>query len=124
GPAVQRRLYEVCPADTSIVTPLNPLAVEAEGRDEYTWRARLSVKVAHVARILLHAWGETDFNSKPLLFKWTTRLLRTLAMLGLSLADVRHFLSIQSPLYHALVEAVPDLMARAEFVELAHMRPS
>ncbi len=124
GTDVVRRTYFIRPADPTVVTPINPLFVDAEGLSPLQWRARLSVKVAHVARILLHAWGERDFNSKPLMFKWVTRFLRSVGALGLPLADVCHFFNTQSPLFGPLVNAIPDLMSRLELMELARLRPT
>jgi hypothetical protein len=123
GPSVARRLVEVVPGDTSVVTLFNPLSVEEAGLDPYTRGARITAKCGHAARILLHAWGETDFNGKPLLYKWTNRLLVTAAELGLPLAALRHVLAVGSPLYDALTRVAPDLLARLEFAELKQMRP-
>ena len=67
-------------SDTSVVTKLNPLHVERGGLDDYTWRARVVEKCGHTARILLHAWGEKDFNSKPLLYKWLLRFLDSITL--------------------------------------------
>lgn len=123
GQSVVSRLYEIAPGDTSVVTKFNPLAVERAGLDEFTWRARLTEKCGHAARILLHAWGETDFNSKPLLYKWVNRVLTAAALLGLPFAAVRHFLEVGSPVYQSLTRALPDFLTRLEFAELAGLRP-
>jgi hypothetical protein len=79
--------------------------------------------VGHVARILLYAWGERDFNSRPVLFKWLNRVLTTMATAGLTLADARHFFNVGSDVYRALTSTVPDVLARVEMNELAEMRP-
>jgi len=78
---------------------MNPLAVPTEGIDELTWRARVIKKTSHTARVLLHTWGERDFNGKPLLFKFTSWFLETLGLAGLTLPDVRHFFDPYSPVY-------------------------
>ena len=88
-----------------------------------TARAQIVSKVGHVSKILLYAWGERDFNSKPVLFKWTTRFLTMLALNGLTIADVRHFFDIGSPVYQALARSAPDPVSRLELEELADMRP-
>lgn len=124
GESVRRRVNYICPSDPRYAVPLNPLAVDGDQASDLERAARRRVKVAHVARIMLHAWGETDFDSKPVLYKWTHRLLNTVASLGMTLADVGLFLDIESPMYETLVEAVPDLMARHEMAELPEMRPT
>jgi len=123
GDSIRRRLYCITPSDTSVVNPINPAFIDADGVDDHTREARRSMKCSHVARIILYAWGERDFNAKPLLFKWLNRYVKLVSQLGLSLADIRHFLDVGSPIYHGLVRAVPDLMARIELEELADMRP-
>jgi len=124
GASVEGRIRYYCPADTSVVTPFNPVAVERDGLSEDEWESRLCQKVAKVSRILLHAWGETDFNSKPLLFKWTTRLIETVARIGLPLTGVQHFLDVSSDVYSAIIRQVGDPLAQAEFAELSDMRPA
>lgn len=120
--SIRRRLTWIEPGNTKQVTSINPLAVHAEGADEFTWKSKLINKCGHTSRILLSAFGEEDFDGKPRLQKWVTRLLVTLASAGLSLADAQLFLNVGSPVYRSLVQAVPDLMARHEFDELSTMR--
>jgi hypothetical protein len=117
------RCLVIRPSDLSRLVCLNPLAVPYVGGDLFSWRARVASKVSHVARILLYAWGERDFNSKPVLFKWLTRVLTTLAVSGLTLPDARHFFQIGGDIYEALAAAAPDILARTEMAELADMRP-
>lgn len=119
----QRRVVVFHPANTDVVAALNPLAAVDASDDIILQRAKLSAKVSHVSRIFLHAWGERDFNGKPVMFKWTTRFLTTLASAGLTIPDVRHFFDVGSPVYHALTRAAPDMIARLEFSELAELRP-
>ncbi|QDT40348.1 AAA-like domain protein [Gimesia alba] len=120
--SIRNRVVYIDPAETSRTTCINPLAVEST-RDPIQYRARLVSKIGHVCRILLSAWGEEDFDSRPRLFTWTMRILKTLAELGLPLADAKHFLDVGSDVYNALVQAVPDVMARHFFENLAAGRP-
>lgn len=119
----RQRCLVIRPCDLSRIIAINPLAVPHVESDWLRWRARVASKVSQVTRILLYAWGERDFNSKPLLFKWMTRSLTTLAVSGLTLPDARHFFDVGSDVYSALAEATPDLLARGEMMELADMRP-
>jgi hypothetical protein len=125
GPSVARRLVYVHPAgvgDPAGKLPtINPLFVPGVP-GTLRWSARLAVVVDIVGKILLAAWGEYDFNSKPILFKNVTRILTTLAYTGLSLADARLFLDLLSPAYRPLVRACPDLIARHEMDELPDLR--
>lgn len=109
--------------DTERLVGLNPLALDVAVTDPFRRRAMIASKVGHVAQILLHAWGERDFNSRPVLFKWTTRFLTMLANCGLTLPDVRHFFDVNSPVYEALTAAAPDLITRLELEQLADLRP-
>ncbi|WP_145222617.1 type IV secretory system conjugative DNA transfer family protein [Gimesia alba] len=120
--SIRNRVVYIDPADTRRTTCINPLAVEPTN-DPIQYRARLTNKIGHVSRILLAAWGEEDFNSRPRLFTWTMRILTTLAELGLPLADAKQFLDVGSDIYNALVQAVPDVMARHFFENLAAGRP-
>jgi hypothetical protein len=121
---VRRRVVVIRPSDIKHgIVGLNPLRVSREGITHLTWLARVSVKAFHTAMILLHAWGERDFNSKPVMAKWTKRFLTMLARAGLSLADVRHFFDVQSPIYQALIKIAPDFVSRLEMEQLAAMRP-
>ena len=120
--SIRRRLLYIDPADTSRTTCLNPLAVEPTS-DPIQYRARLTNKIGHVCRILLSAWGEGDFDSRPRLFTWTMRILTSLAELKRPFADAKHFLDVGSEIYHQLVQAVPDMMARHFFENLAEGRP-
>ena len=124
GPSVARRTLYIKPADTQTVVSINPLAMPEDDSDRLAWGARRSAKVEHVSKILLSAWGEDDFNSKPVLFKWVTRILDTLSFVGLSIADARLFLDTASPVYRSLLKAVPDLLAQHEMQELPGMRPA
>jgi hypothetical protein len=122
-----RRLRERCqvirPCDLSRLVSLNPLYVPRGRSSWLAWRARVASKVSHVARIMLYAWGERDFNSKPVLFKWLNRVLTTMATAGLTIPDGRHFFDVGSDVYQALANVVPDVLARMEMNELAEMRP-
>ena len=120
--SIRNRVVYVDAADTSRTTCINPLSVEPTN-DPIQYRARLTNKIGHVSRILLAAWGEEDFNSRPRLFTWTMRILTTLAELGLPLADAKQFLDVGSDIYNSLVQAVPDVMARHFFEHLAAGRP-
>jgi hypothetical protein len=121
--STQRRVVIVHPADTTRKLPgFNPLAVPAAGLDELTWRARVITKCSHTARILLHAWGERDFNGKPLLLKYTSWFLETLGLAGLTLPEVRHFFDPSSPVYGPLTQFAPDAIARLELGALAELR--
>ena len=71
--SIRNRVIYIDPADTSRTTCLNPLAVEPTD-DPILYKARLTNKIGHVSRILLAAWGEEDFNSRPRLFTWTMRI--------------------------------------------------
>lgn len=127
GPSVARRLVYIHPASVEDATQklptINPLFVPGVP-GTLRWKARLAVVVDIVGKILLAAWGETDFNSKPILFKNVTRILTTLAYTGLSLADAKLFLDLLSPAYRPLVQACPDLIARNEMDELPDLRVS
>jgi hypothetical protein len=121
---LQRRVVIVHAADTRRKLPgVNPLAVPADQIDELTWRARVIKKSAHTARILLHAWGERDFNGKPLLFKFTSWFLETLGLARLTLPEVRHFFDPSSRVYNCLTRLAPDPIARLELSELGDLRP-
>lgn len=109
--------------DTARLAGLNPLALDSVVSDPFRRRAMIASKVGHVAQILLHAFGERDFNSRPLLYKWTTRFLTMLANCGLTLPDVRHFFDVTSPVYEALTAAAPDFISRLEMEQLAALRP-
>ncbi len=123
GESVARRVIEIAPGDTSIITRMNPLHVDPTGLDAFTWRARITEKCGHMARIFLHAFGERDFNSKPVLYKWLNAILLNAALLKLSIRDMKHFLAVGSPIYKALTRQVPDSLHRIEFAELEQMRP-
>jgi hypothetical protein len=64
------------------------LAVRGGPRvDSYSLANRVECKVLQTAHLLLATFGETDFDEKPRLYRWTTLVLRTLATFGLSVAD-------------------------------------
>lgn len=125
GPTLARRVVYIHPAGIEQLTQklptINPLHVPGEP-GSLRWNARLTVVVDVVAKILLSAFGETDFNSKPVLFKNTYRILSTLAYAGLSLADARLLLDLNSPIYKPLVRACPDLLMREQMDELPELR--
>jgi hypothetical protein len=123
-PRLQRRFLVIRPTDLRQLVTVNPLAVPQEGLSDLEWQARIIGKVGHTSHILLSAWGETDFNSRPRMYTWITRILKTLAACGLTLPDARYFLDVGSPLFQALIRAVPDLMARHAFEDLARRKPS
>lgn len=122
--SLRRRVIVIRYSDTRRITGLNPLYVSRDGLDETTYKARLASRVGHVAKILLHAFGERDFNGKPVLAKWTHRILSILASTGLTLADARHFFDVSSPIYQALTNAAPDFVAQLEMQQLADLRPA
>ncbi|HEX3151196.1 MAG TPA: hypothetical protein VHR66_24170 [Gemmataceae bacterium] len=125
GRSVAKRLLYLQPSligdGNGKLPTINPLFVPGVP-GSWRWQARLTVIVDIVAKILLAAWGEADFNSKPILYKNVTRILTTLAYTGLSLADAKLFLDLQSPVYRPLVRACPDLIARHEMEELPDLR--
>lgn len=120
--SVRDRVVIVRPCDVNRIVGLNPLSVPRHGSD-IRWRARLASKCKHVAYILLRAWGETDFNSKPVLYKWTFRLLYLLALASLPLAAIRYFFDPTHPVYRAMLKFAPDFITRMEMEELAELRP-
>ena len=120
---IRRRVIVIRYADTTRIAGINPLSIGHGATDDLTARAMIASKVGHVSKILLYAWGERDFNSKPVMFKWTTRFLTMLARAGLTIADVRHFFDMGSPVYQALTRTAPDVVSRLEMEELADMRP-
>ncbi len=61
---------------------------------------------------LLHAFGERDFNGKPVLAKWTHRILSILASTGLTLVDARPFFDVSSPIYQALTNPALNFVAQ------------
>ncbi len=121
---LSERVLFVSPADISGgVVPLNPLSVNVPCNDETEWLSKVATKVDETARILLMAWGERDFNSKPVLFKWTKAILGILAYCKLPLSFAFHFLNTNSPNYRDLVSLIPDPLLRHDFLDLANMRP-
>lgn len=104
------------------VASINVLRVPVP-RSDPTYGAKLATKVKFAAAVLLNAWGETDFNSKPLLYKWTHRVLTILARAGLPMAAARHLFATGSEVYQALSALAPDFLARMEMEELAEMKP-
>lgn len=120
---LRRKVIVIRPADTRQLVSINPLAVPRGNDSELDWQARLTSKVGHVSRILLAAWGEADFNSRPRMFTWITRILKTLGTCGLTIPDARYFLDVGSELYIALTRAVPDLMNRHAFEDLGERKP-
>jgi hypothetical protein len=124
GPSVARRVVYLHPCaveEGGKLFSINPLFVPGDPRT-FRWQSRLAVTVEIVAKILLAAWGETDFDGKPVLFKNVVRILTTLGYTGLSLADAKLFLDLHSPVYRPLVQACPDLIARHEMQELPDLR--
>lgn len=119
---VQDRVIVIRPTDLQHVVGLNPLSVANDGND-LRWRSRLVTKVMHTAFILLSAWGERDFNSKPVLFKWTFRFLLMLGRAGLAVTAVRFFFDPAHAVYQALLSFAPDFISRMEMEELAGLRP-
>ncbi|MBI2806063.1 MAG: hypothetical protein HYX68_13870 [Planctomycetes bacterium] len=118
----RRPVVIVHPAQGGIIAGVNPLAVNPEGLDPLTWRARVLKKAGHCGKILLHCWGEKDFNSKPVLFKFTSWYLETLGLAQLTIPDVRHFFDPRSPIYYPLTQLAPDPIAQLELQELGEMR--
>ncbi len=123
SPRFRARVQIIRPSDLAQLVAINPLYVPNRDQHWLRWRARIAAKVSQVARILLYAWGERDFNSKPVLFKWLTRVLTTLATTGLTIPDARHFFQVEGEIYTALARATPDALARMEMRELIDMKP-
>src|ERR1051326_3295231 len=126
GPSVRRRTYLISPAGMKgLCFSIRPLFVNPANLTPDEYEARLVRRVSIAAPVLLTAFGDgTNFDSKPLLAKWVTRVLEAAASLGLSFVDGEIFLQVGSELYTALVPAVPDFVARIEFEELMNMRPT
>ncbi len=122
-PSRRRKVIVVRYADTKRITGMNQLFVDRRGLDDVPYRARIASRVGHVSCILLHAFGEKDFNGKPLMFKYFNYYLMTLAISGLTIPDVRHFFDTSSPVYQSLVQAAPDFVAQLELEQLAVLRP-
>lgn len=120
---LRNKFLTIRPSDLSKIVSINPLRVDSEHCTPIEWQARITTKIAHVVRILLSAWGERDLHSKPRLFTWLYRILKTLAMCGLTIPDCRHFLDPRDPFFLSLVQAVPDPIARRAFEDLATRRP-
>ena len=115
GPSLARRVLYIHPAGIEEVTTKLPTinSLHVPGiPGSLRWMARLPVVVDTVAKILLSTFGETDFDSKPVLFKNTYRILSTLAYAGLPLVDAKLLLDVHSPIYRPLVRACPDLLQR------------
>ena len=119
----RRKVIVVRYSDTTRITGMNPLFVDRRGLEDVTYRARIASRVSHVSRIFLHAFGEKDFNGKPLMFRIFSIYLSTLALAGLTIPDIRHFFDTTSPVYRALVEAAPDFVSQLELEQLANLRP-
>lgn len=116
------RYYEF--SNTGRIPSVNVLHVPGTDVGSIAWYGRLAVITELVGKILLAAWGETDFNSKPILFKNVFRIMYTLAHAGLSLADAKLFLNLEDPIYRHVLRAVPDVIARQEMEALPDMRES
>lgn len=125
GPSVRRRVRYVAPGNPDVPQrPLNPLRIdEVPGMTPYVRRARQSCKVGHTGHIVLASAGDEDFDQKPLLFKWCTRLLNVTAELWMAMVEVLNFLNTKSENFHLFTSAVSEELARAEIEELASMRP-
>lgn len=125
GPSVRRRTYLISPAGMDdLCFSIRPLFVDGTNLSPDEYEARLARRVSIASRILLTAFGDlNNFDAKPLLAKWVTRVLEAAAALGLSFVDAELFLQVGSQMFDALVAAVPDVIARLEFRELATMRP-
>ena len=121
--SVQDRIVILKPFDAArgIASP-NPLAVPFDS-DPMRWKAKLSTKVKHMAMILLMAWGETDFNSKPVMFKWVTRFLHLLGLARLPVSAVRFFFDPSHEVYAALTKIAPDFVTQLEMEDLADLKP-
>jgi hypothetical protein len=121
--SVQDRIVILKPFDVAggVACP-NPLAVSPEP-DQMRWKAKLATKVKHMAMILLMAWGETDFNSKPVMFKWVTRFLHLLGLARLPVSAVRFFFDPSHEVYAALSKIAPDFITQMEMEDLAELKP-
>ncbi len=122
-PSQRRRVIVIRYADTTRITGLNPLHVPRQGLSEIAFRAMLAGRTGHVARILLHAFGET-FNGKPNMLRFFHYYLMTLAHAGLTIPDVRYFFDMKHPIYRALIKAAPDYIARLELAQLIDLKPA
>ncbi len=121
---VRDRLVIIRPSDLRHgIASINPLRVARDGCSELQWRSRLAVKVMHVSMILLAAWGEEDFNSKPVMAKWMTRFLLLLGLAELPISAVRYFFDPTHPVYQALSGIAPDFITQMELEDLAALRP-
>jgi hypothetical protein len=125
--SLPRRLRERCfiirPCNLSHIAALNPLHVPDAGRGALHHRACLTSKVSQVTRNFLYAFGEHNFDSKPVLRKWLSRTLMTTAMARLTIPDGKFFFDVGSDVYHAMAQAAPDAIARMEMNDLIEMRP-
>lgn len=122
GPSVARRMLYIQPSNTKKIVSINALHVPGSDAGSLAWYGRLTVITEFVSKILLAAWGEVDFNSKPILYKNVFRIVYTLAHAGLSLADAKLFLDTFSAIYRTICQACPDLIARQEMEDLPDMR--
>ncbi len=121
---IRQNFVVIRPCDLTSVVSINPLHVPRDNCSDVEWMARVTTKVAHVVRILLAAWGETDLHGKPRLFTWLYRIIKTLASCGLTIPDCRYFLDPRDELYLSIVRAVQDPLARRAFEDLAGRRPT
>ncbi len=123
GGSVIQRTHYFAPADDKVpVGPIHPLMAHRMPDDsDLRHMNRTECRIMHSAMILLAAWGDENFDQKPLLFKWLTMLLRSAAYLGLSLADIVHFFDIGSELYHVLTQSILNEVDRREFARLAEL---
>jgi hypothetical protein len=122
GKSVANRTHYIKYGDADMIVPINPLHVRHTA-DANKYQARLSCRVAHCAHLLLSAWGQDSWDGTPLLFKWTTLFLNSLAKMGLPMAEVRHFLNPHSEVFRQLAEHVPDYFAQMELARLIDLKP-
>ena len=124
-PRLRNKVWEIKPCDTRRTTSINPLLVPGLRTDLHTYRARRAAKVSHFRQILFAAWGESEqgINGRPQLAKISDLYLTTLAECGLTVPDVQCFFDVGSPVYQAIVERAPDLLAQLELAALAELRP-
>ena len=88
---------------------------------DYDYMSRLECNVGHAADVTLSIFGDGGFDSRPNQFRFTTTILRTLAKLGLSMADYVHFFP-DSPIHSAFIQCLPD-KERLLFERLDRMDP-
>jgi hypothetical protein len=124
--SLRENVLYIRPSDPNRVVSLRPLHVSREGISPYEYRARIMGRVGHVRQLFLASVGEGQSGvvGRPLLRKWLTILLLTAALSGLNVADLVHFLEVNSPAFRLIAQLCPDLVLRSQLEELPEMRPA